>query len=73
MVNRYWGHNGVEERMFTPDKSLPEGWVEGRIKVPFLGTVKTKGKLWYNNGIEEKMFNPEEIPDEKWMRGRIKK
>jgi hypothetical protein len=73
MVNRYWGNNGVEVRMFTPDKSLPEGWVEGRIKVPFLGTVKTKGKLWYNNGIEEKMFNPGEIPDEKWVRGRIKK
>ena len=72
MVGRHWGNNGVEERMFTPDESLPEGWVEGRIKVPFLGTVKTKGKLWYNNGTEEKMFNPDQVPNEKWVQGRTK-
>ena len=73
MVDRYWGNNGVDEKMFAPGESLPLGWMDGRVKVPFLGTVKTKGKLWYNDGVTEKMFDPGVSPGKEWVRGRIKK
>jgi hypothetical protein len=73
MRGRYWGNNGVEEKMFTPEEAVPDGWVSGRLKTPFLGAVKGKGKKWYTDGVTEKMLGERQEIPEGWGRGRLKK
>jgi hypothetical protein len=64
-------NNGIENRYFSPDEEIPEGYIIGmkeenkqKISEAMKGENNPNyGKIWYNNGIREIRLSPdEEIP-----------
>lgn len=68
MSAKHFYTNGYEDRKFTDDEEIPEGWYRGRTNYG----KGTKGYIWINNGIDRKyILSTEKIP-EGWVRGTLK-
>lgn len=85
--NSRWINNGIEEHMLQFGSSIPEGYMEGRLRNPFPNqrgipksseivekiSAKKKGSRWHNNGeIEIMLQSGQEVP-EGFSPGRLKK
>jgi hypothetical protein len=67
-----WYNNGIENKLFSPDKEIPEGYFLG-----MLGETKQKqseakrGNSIYNNGIIERRFYQDGKIPEGYILGRL--
>lgn len=54
LSGKHFYTNGIEDKKFSDDEDIPEGWYRGRTN----SGKGTSGYIWINNGKEQKLINP---------------
>ena len=60
-------NNGLENKYFSEDSDIPEGYVKGAI--PGTRDSNNRGRIAYNNGIDHIYLKPDQEPPEGYVKG----
>lgn len=67
-MKRTYYTNGINEKRFLLNETIPKGWHKGRVK----SSATTTGCIWINNGQEARFISSSEGIPEGWVKGRLK-